>query len=88
MIPNQDNFPEVILTKVSLDTILKILSAKERDILVMWWFGGYSKDEIAEIIKVRYQDNPKITGKTIEGRLKTIMFKLKRYAQSPKNDIE
>jgi len=62
---------------VDTELLLKCLSPKERDTLILWLNGGYSRQEIAEIIKIRYNDRTEMDGKVIGVRIQTIISKLK-----------
>jgi len=77
MITKYDDVANLLLDKVDTDLFLRCLTPKERDTLALWLYGGYSRQEIAEIIKIRYQDRADVDGRVIGVRIQTIISKLK-----------
>jgi len=77
MITKHDDIANILLDKVDTELLLKCLSPKERDTLVLWLHGGYSRQEIAEIIKIRYNDRVEVDGRVIGVRVQTIISKLR-----------
>ncbi len=83
MVSRYDETADVLLSRITMELLLKWLNPKERDTLVLWLNGGYSRQEIAEIIEVRYPEHTKLDGKIIGVRIQTILSKL-RAKISPK----
>ncbi len=77
MVIKFDETADLLLNQITMELLLKELTPKERDTLELWLNGGYSRQEIAEIIKVRYQDHSEVTGKVIGVRIQTILSKLR-----------
>lgn len=66
-----------LLDNIELEHILKKLPPKERDILYLWTIGGYSSNDIARIVKSRYNDEENLTGKLVNARLQVIISKIR-----------
>lgn len=76
MINKHDDLANLLLDKIDTELFLQELAPKERDTLFLWLVGGYSRQEIAEIIKVRYNDRI-LDGKALGVRVQTILSKLR-----------
>ncbi len=77
MINKHDDIVNLLLDKVDTELLLKCLTLKERDTLLLWLNGGYSRQEIAEIIKIRYKDRAEAHGKSIGVKIQAIIAKLR-----------
>ena len=77
MVSRYDETADVLLDQITMELLLKGLAPKERDILVLWLNGGYSRQEIAEIIKARYTEYSKLDGKALGVRIQGIISKLR-----------
>lgn len=77
MISKHDDVVNLLLDKVDIELLLRCLTPKERDTLLLWLNGGYSRQEIAEIIKIRYKDSAEAHGKSIGVKIQTIIAKLR-----------
>ena len=62
MVTSYDETANLLIDRITMELLLEDLTPKERDTLHFWLNGGYSRQEIADIIKVRYGD-PKVDGK-------------------------
>lgn len=77
MVALYDESANVLLDQITMELLLEELTPKERDTLLFWLNGGYSRQEIAEIIRARYGDRPEVNGKVIGVRIQTILSKLR-----------
>ncbi len=77
MMTKYDETADLLIDQITMELLLKDLTPKEQDTLTLWLNGGYSRQEIAEIIKARYGDRPEVSGKVIGLRIQTILSKLR-----------
>ena len=78
MIPNYNDAPNAVLDRIDVEKLLKLLSPKDRDTLVLYYIEGYNKPEVVKILKYRYGGR-QIRRRTVEQRLKNIISKLRTH---------
>lgn len=87
MISKHDDVVNMLLDKVDTELFLKCLTPRERDIILLWVNGGYSRQEIAEIIKIRYKDIAEASGKSTGAKIQTIILKLRTKINPKRSKI-
>ncbi len=87
MVSRYDETADLLLDQITMELLLKSLTPKERDILVLWLNGGYSRQEIAEIIKARYIEYTKLDGKTLGVKIQGIISKLRNKINPKRSEI-
>ena len=73
---HEDN-TEQLIARLDLDHILSKLTPEDRDILQLWLNGGYTMEDIAKIIKSRYENHDNLTRKELGLKIKDIIARVR-----------